>query len=105
MNGILCLSITGILAATFYGLTKWEARQLKGNSQSIPESRLSLVAFLQHPWAIDVTLPPLVDHAARGHTQGLAPEAICFYAAWLYPEKPHQYVIWNENREVHYRCP
>ncbi len=104
MNGFLNLGMMIFLPATFYGVAQIEARVLMESCRSIPETTLSLRHFLASPLEIGANLPPLIDHAPRGHAPGLAPEAICFYARWLHPDKPQSYVIQNEKREVSYRC-
>lgn len=104
MNGFLNVGMVILLPAIFYGVAQIEARVLMESCRPIPETTLSLPHFLAAPHGMGLTLPPLIDHAPRGHAPGLAPEAICFYARWLHPDKPQSYVIQNEKREVSYRC-
>lgn len=104
MNGFLNLGMMILLPAIFYGMAQIEARVLMESCRSIPETSLSLPAFLASPPSMGHDLPPFIDHAPRGHAPGLAPEAICFYARWLHPNKRQSYIIQNEKREVSYRC-
>jgi hypothetical protein len=104
MNCFLSIGFTGIFFAIFYGLAHWESKKVLENSLPIPKSELPLGVFLQNPQATDDLLPPLIDHAVKGHTPGLAPEAVCFYAKLLHPNEPQFYSIWSEHREVYYQC-
>jgi hypothetical protein len=104
MSTLVSLAMVWVFCGALYGMMALEAQHVMADWKPFPETSLSLMTVLENPDLLGETLPPLIDHGAHGFASGMAPEAICLYAAWLYPHTSSFYFIYSDQQEVRYRC-